>query len=35
MNDLENIIPIKPLKDGVIADFDKTEAMLDYFKIGD
>ena len=25
-----NIIAIKPLKDGVIADFDKTEVMLDY-----
>ena len=27
----ESVIAIKPLKDGVIADFDKTEIMLDYF----
>ncbi|MEG2621003.1 MAG: rod shape-determining protein [Bacilli bacterium] len=27
----EKIIAIKPLKDGVIADFDKTELMIDYF----
>lgn len=27
----ESVIAIKPLKDGVIADFDKTEVMLDYF----
>lgn len=26
-----SVIAIKPLKDGVIADFDKTEIMLDYF----
>lgn len=26
-----SVIAMKPLKDGVIADFDKTEAMLDYF----
>lgn len=26
-----NVNAIKPLKDGVIADFDKTEIMLDYF----
>ncbi|MFD0617345.1 rod shape-determining protein [Paenibacillus sp. GCM10027629] len=26
-----NIIPIRPLKDGVIADFEVTEAMLKYF----
>ena len=26
-----NIIAIRPLKDGVIADFDVTEAMLKYF----
>jgi rod shape-determining protein MreB len=26
-----SVIAIKPLKDGVIADFDKTEVMLDYF----
>ena len=26
-----NVVAIKPLKDGVIADFDKTEIMLDYF----
>lgn len=26
-----NVTAIKPLKDGVIADFDKTEIMLDYF----
>lgn len=26
-----SVIAIRPLKDGVIADFDKTEAMLDYF----
>lgn len=25
------VIAVKPLKDGVIADFDKTEVMLDYF----
>lgn len=25
------VVAIKPLKDGVIADFDKTEIMLDYF----
>lgn len=27
----ENIIAIKPLRDGVIADYDATEAMLKYF----
>ena len=27
----ENIVAIRPLKDGVIADFDITEAMLGYF----
>ena len=27
----ESVVAIKPLKDGVIADFDKTEIMLDYF----
>ncbi len=27
----DSVIAIKPLKDGVIADFDKTEIMLDYF----
>lgn len=26
-----SVIAVKPLKDGVIADFDKTEIMLDYF----
>lgn len=26
-----SVMAIKPLKDGVIADFDKTEIMLDYF----
>lgn len=26
-----SVIAIRPLKDGVIADFDKTEIMLDYF----
>jgi len=26
-----NIVPIRPLKDGVIADFELTEAMLSYF----
>src|SRR5256712_8184470 len=26
-----NIIAIRPMKDGVIADFDTTERMLDYF----
>lgn len=26
-----SVIAMKPLKDGVIADFDKTEIMLDYF----
>ena len=26
-----SVIALKPLKDGVIADFDKTEIMLDYF----
>lgn len=26
-----SVLAIKPLKDGVIADFDKTEIMLDYF----
>ncbi len=26
-----SVIAVKPLKDGVIADFDKTELMLDYF----
>lgn len=26
-----SVIAIRPLKDGVIADFDKTEVMLDYF----
>lgn len=26
-----SVIAMKPLKDGVIADFDKTEVMLDYF----
>ena len=26
-----NIIAVRPLKDGVIADFDNTEVMLDYF----
>jgi rod shape-determining protein MreB len=26
-----NIVAIRPLKDGVIADYDKTEAMLKYF----
>ncbi|MCK5557913.1 MAG: rod shape-determining protein, partial [Candidatus Hydrogenedentes bacterium] len=26
-----NIVPIRPLKDGVIADFELTEAMLRYF----
>lgn len=26
-----SVIAIRPLKDGVIADFDKTEMMLDYF----
>ena len=26
-----NIMAIRPLKDGVIADFDSTEAMLKYF----
>ena len=26
-----NIAPIRPLKDGVIADFELTEAMLRYF----
>jgi rod shape-determining protein MreB len=26
-----NIVPIRPLKDGVIADFDATEEMLKYF----
>ena len=26
-----SIVAIKPLRDGVIADFDKTEVMLDYF----
>jgi rod shape-determining protein MreB len=26
-----NIVPIRPLKDGVIADFELTEAMLGYF----
>ena len=26
-----NVVAVKPLKDGVIADFDKTEVMLDYF----
>ena len=26
-----SVITIKPLKEGVIADFDKTEIMLDYF----
>ena len=25
------VIAVRPLKDGVIADFDKTEVMLDYF----
>ena len=27
----DSVIAVKPLKDGVIADFDKTEVMLDYF----
>ena len=27
----ENIVAIRPLKDGVIADFDTTERMLRYF----
>ena len=27
----ENIVAMRPLKDGVIADFDVTEAMLRYF----
>lgn len=27
----ESVVAIKPLKEGVIADFDKTEVMLDYF----
>lgn len=27
----DSVVAIKPLKDGVIADFDKTEIMLDYF----
>ena len=27
----ESVVAIRPLKDGVIADFDKTEIMLDYF----
>ncbi|GFP40734.1 rod shape-determining protein MreB and related proteins [Candidatus Hakubella thermalkaliphila] len=27
----ERIVPIRPLKDGVIADFDTTEKMLRYF----
>ena len=27
----DNVLVIKPLKDGVIADFDKTEIMLNYF----
>ncbi|HQP32222.1 MAG TPA: rod shape-determining protein, partial [Deltaproteobacteria bacterium] len=27
----ENITAIRPLRDGVIADFDATEAMLKYF----
>ena len=26
-----NIVAVRPLKDGVIADFDVTEAMLRYF----